>query len=244
MRPDPSPVATPDVSSPSSPQQQAPKERPKLNLQKRTVSTADNEQVASSATDSKASPFGAARPVDTAAREREADEKRQLALKQKKEAEDKVKEDKAAKEATARAARADRADRGQAQEDDKVTSPVSESGGKGRRPSRQQNGPKPAPKENGETPTSAKPGFSILRRDLEDGEDEHEGDEGQGENENANGTIAHDKEVKPQEPVVEKAASPQATEPTAQDLAEEGWSTVSSSKPKNNRRGGARALAS
>jgi translation initiation factor 4B len=242
MRPDPSPVATPDASSPSSPQAQALKERPKLNLQKRTVSTADGEPAANSASDSKASPFGAARPVDTATKEREMEEKRQLAIRQKKEAEEKAKEDKAAREAADRAARAERADRGQAQEDNSVSSPVSESGGKGRRASRQQNGTKPTPKENGETPTSAKPGFTLLRRDAEGDDGEEGADE---DNENANGAIIHDKAVKPQEPVVEKAAAGQAADPTAQQLEDEGWSTVPSSKPKNNRRGGgARPIAS
>lgn len=247
MRPDPSPVETPDVSTPSSPQQQAPKERPKLNLQKRTVSTADNEASASSATDSKASPFGAARPIDTATREREVEEKRQLAIRQKKEADDKAKQDKADREAAARIARADRADRGQSNEDDTVTSPVSETGKSGRRTSRQQNGPKQAPKENGETQTQTKPGFSILRRDTDGGEDEEVVDEEEetGE-ENANGNIVADKEVIPQEPTVEVQAAPQATEdPTAQELEADGWSTVPSAKPKNSRRGGGgRAIAS
>ena len=65
--------------------------RPKLNLQKRTV----QEEVASpsSATsgDSKASPFGAARPIDTAAREREIEERR---LARQKELEEKAKAEK------------------------------------------------------------------------------------------------------------------------------------------------------
>ncbi len=243
-KPDASPVATPDASTPSSPAPQAPKERPRLNLQKRTVSTAEGEQAASSATDARASPFGAARPVDTAAKEREADEKLQLATRQKKEAEDKAREDKVAKEAAARTARAERADRGQANEDDKVTSPTSESG-KGRRTSRQQNGTKPAPKENGETPTQTKPGFSILSREGEGGE---EGDEGaeHGQDEDANGSIIDDKETKPQEPVVETTSGAvDAAEPTAQALEEDGWSTVPTSKPKSSRRAvGGRALAS
>lgn len=66
--------------------------RPKLNLTKRTVSDAPNvtSPAPSSAADSKASPFGAARPIDTAAREREVAEKR---LQAKKEAEEKVKEE-------------------------------------------------------------------------------------------------------------------------------------------------------
>lgn len=79
--------------------------RPKLNLIKRTVSDqpAVTSPAASSATDSKASPFGAARPIDTAAREREIEEKRLQAIKEKKEAEEKAKEERRlAKEAAAK----------------------------------------------------------------------------------------------------------------------------------------------
>ena len=230
MKPDPSPVATPDVSTPSSPQQQAPKERPKLQLQKRTVSTAEGESAGNSASDSKASPFGAARPIDTATREREIEEKRQIAIRQKKEADDKAKEEKTAREAASRAARADRADRGQAQEDDKVTSPGPEPG-KNRRASRQQNGAKQAPKENGEASSQSRPSFSILRRDAEgDGEDEGTGDDIDTTGD-ANGSILADKEIKPQEPVVEvpKGAvegATQSSDPTAQDLEDDGWATV------------------
>lgn len=248
MKADPTPAATPDVSAPTSPQQQAPKERPRLNLSKRTVSnTNESDAAASSASDSKASPFGAARPINTAQREREVEEKRELAFRQKKEAEEKAKEEKAAKEASARAARADRADRGQAQEDDKVTSPSSEAPPKGRRPSRQQNGTKQAPKENGETPTTAqRPSFSILQRDTEGDEDA----EGPAiDQEDANGEIVGDKEVKPQEVVreVPKGGAAQGgaqnAESTGEAMEEDGWSTVAA-KPKNSRRAGGRAIAS
>lgn len=84
--------------------------RPKLNLQKRTVSDAPAVlSPALSTTDSKANPFGAARPIDTAAREREIEEKRVQAIKEKKEADEKAKEERrlakeaAAKEATEKA---------------------------------------------------------------------------------------------------------------------------------------------
>ncbi|KAL6709202.1 Eukaryotic translation initiation factor 4B [Coniothyrium glycines] len=100
MRPDaPSPTATPEASTPSSPAPQAaaPAGRPRLNLAKRTVSEA---QPAADATPSdKPNPFGAARPIDTAAREKEIEEKRQLAIRQKKETDDKAREEKKAKEA-------------------------------------------------------------------------------------------------------------------------------------------------
>lgn len=115
MRPD-APVKSESHSragseAPSSPAGGAPATlaggRPKLNLTKRTVSEqpAAVTSPASSATDSKASPFGAARPIDTAAREREIEEKRLAAIKEKKEAEEKAKEERRiAKEAAAKEA--------------------------------------------------------------------------------------------------------------------------------------------
>lgn len=99
MRPDvASPTDTPDASTPSSPA--ALPSRPKLNLAKRTISEAPT---ASSATPSdKPNPFGAARPIDTAAREREVEEKQRQAAQQKKDADDKAREEKKAKEAAAK----------------------------------------------------------------------------------------------------------------------------------------------
>jgi translation initiation factor 4B len=105
MRPDAaSPTGTPDDSTPSSP---APPSatlasRPKLNLAKRTVSEA--QPAPSSAASDKPNPFGAARPIDTAAREKEIEEKQKLAVQQKKEADEKAREEKKAKEAAAKEA--------------------------------------------------------------------------------------------------------------------------------------------
>lgn len=108
MKPD-VPVATSTIPSrdgsegPASPAAaSAPVGRPKLNLAKRTVpEAADLASPASAQADAKASPFGAARPIDTAAKEREIEEKRVAALKEKKEADDKAREEKRiAKEAT------------------------------------------------------------------------------------------------------------------------------------------------
>lgn len=100
MRPDAPPPKSPEpqVSTPSSPA--APATRPRLNLQKRTVAEAAPQTP--SAGDSKASPFGAARPVDTAAKEREVAEKRELAIREKREAEEKAKADKAEEKRLAR----------------------------------------------------------------------------------------------------------------------------------------------
>lgn len=118
MRPDlanKSPVQSREGSeAPPSPAGGAPAQpagRPKLNLAKRTVSEAPAiVSPALSVSDSKANPFGAARPIDTAAREKLIEEKRVQALKEKKEADDKAKEERRlAKEAAAKEA-ADKAE--------------------------------------------------------------------------------------------------------------------------------------
>lgn len=100
MRPDPIPK---EPSAPSSPvataatpaAAAAPAVRPKLNLQKRTVSENVQSPPPSATGDSKASPFGAARPIDTAAREQEVVAKRERA---RKDAEEKSKAEKAEKQ--------------------------------------------------------------------------------------------------------------------------------------------------
>ena len=243
MKPDAPTVATPDVATPTSPVQEAPKERPRLNLAKRTVSaTAPEDSASTPASDAKASPFGAARPIDTAAREREVEEKRQLAIRQKKEADDKAREEKAAREAAAKAARADKGET----EGEAVTSPTAESGRVNRRPSRQQNGTKAPVKEDSEATQQSRPKFSILQRETDgaaaEGPDGDEDAVGDDIDTPANGTITADKETKPQEITVSPDAS---AESTADALEEDGWSTVpASGKVKNSRRGGARALAS
>ncbi|CAL5873290.1 uncharacterized protein PFLUO_LOCUS7561 [Penicillium psychrofluorescens] len=101
MRPDQAKEASNPESPTAAPAAPAaPATRPRLNLQKRTVSDAVSSPPAAAAAaagDSKASPFGAARPIDTAAREKQVEEKRQLAIRQKKEADDKAKAEKAEK---------------------------------------------------------------------------------------------------------------------------------------------------
>ncbi|KAK2589937.1 Eukaryotic translation initiation factor 4B [Conoideocrella luteorostrata] len=85
----------------------APASRPRLNLQKRTVSEA-TDAVATPGTDAKASPFGAARPINTAAREQEIEDKRKQAIREKKEADEKAKEERRiAKQAAAEKEEAD-----------------------------------------------------------------------------------------------------------------------------------------
>ncbi|KAM0264885.1 hypothetical protein ACHAQJ_000401 [Trichoderma viride] len=109
MRPDAAnaPAAETPTSPEAAPAGLAPGGRPRLNLQKRTVSeAADNSSAAAS--DSKASPFGAARPIDTAAREKEIEEKRLQAIQEKRESDEKAKEEKRlAKEAAAAKAEAE-----------------------------------------------------------------------------------------------------------------------------------------
>lgn len=102
MRPDApaskSPVPSREGSeAPSSPAvASAPVGRPRLNLAKRTVSEAPTDLTSPNSVsgDAKASPFGAARPIDTAAKEKEIEEKRLVALREKKEADDKAREEK------------------------------------------------------------------------------------------------------------------------------------------------------
>lgn len=78
--------------------------RPKLNLSKRTVSNVNEIPSPSAGGDSKASPFGGARPIDTSTREREIEEKREQAIREKKEADEKAKEERRlAKETAAKA---------------------------------------------------------------------------------------------------------------------------------------------
>lgn len=111
MRPDAPPSTTAPVPSregseaPGSPAQPpAQVGRPKLNLAKRTVSEAPEQSPSSTNSDAKASPFGAARPIDTAAKEKELEEKRLAAIQEKKEAEEKAKADREAAKVAAKAA--------------------------------------------------------------------------------------------------------------------------------------------
>lgn len=114
-----SPTGTPDASTPSSPAPLA--SRPKLNLAKRTVSEAPAAQPANAS--DKPNPFGAARPTDTAAREREIEEKQKQAAKDKKEADDKAREEKKAKETAAKEAASAKATE-ESKEDDEVPKAV------------------------------------------------------------------------------------------------------------------------
>lgn len=225
MKPDaPSPSATPEVSTPTSPvAPAAPATRPRLNLAKRTVSEAQPAADASGP-DSKASPFGAARPIDTSSREKEIEEKRQLAIRQKKEADDKKREEKRAREAAAKEEKPATA----AAEKPEVDTHAKESG-----------------ETEAKEPVAPGKQYEILRR-MGDGEDA----DGDAVDATANGEIIGDKAVLPQEPVVVKGGdswrkkSESAETTTAEGMEDDGWSTVSVKQKNFNRRGGSRAMAS
>ena len=228
---------TPETSNPPSPRPAAaapPTSRPKLNLQKRTVSEADPSSSPAGG-DAKASPFGAARPVDTAAKERELEEKRLLSIREKKEADDKIKAEKAEEKRA-----------GKEKADSDKAAPTSPKAG---RESVQS-------KEGSEEGNQATPKFDILRRVDSSTNDMVAEDENEEEGEIQ--APVDDKAVKPKEIVVDapsgqtngswrgKGPKP-AAETTAETMEEEGWSTVSKpTKQRNNRRNNmpTRALAS
>ena len=228
MKPD-APVSsstpTPEASVPSSPAgpPPPPATRPRLNLSKRTVSEAEPGPTSASS-ETKSSIFGGAKPIDTATREREIEERRQIAIRQKKEQDDKAREEKrVAKEAAAKAER----------EKGPPTPSTPHDGAK--------NGGKSDEKENGASSPQPGRNYEILRRMTDSNED---GDD-EGIDAPANGTIIEDKEVKPKEVVrdMPNEGDKPTPGPTAESLEEDGFSTVTR-KTKNNRRGGSRALAS
>ncbi|MCJ1478898.1 hypothetical protein MMC13_007582 [Lambiella insularis] len=248
MRPDP-PAAPPAVSPtpsnkelsvPSSPAATAspvpPTSRPKLNLQKRTVSQAEpSPALGTAVTDPRASPFGAAKPIDTTAREKEVAERREREAREKKEQDDKARE---AKRLADEKVKEDRKLVKDADKAEKVTSPKDKPNGQH--------------KENENEADIPSKNYQILRRETNDETDTVDEEEG---GEGANGLIAEDKAVKPQE-VVRDAQNKNAnggggspmessSSPTANALEEDGWSTVS--KPRGSRKNGnqaARAIAS
>ncbi|KIX08406.1 uncharacterized protein Z518_03062 [Rhinocladiella mackenziei CBS 650.93] len=228
MRPDPPAKApTPEASEPPSPAPApVPATRPKLNLQKRTVSDADPLQSPAPVTDSKSSPFGAARPVDTAAKEKEVEEKRQLALRQRREAEEKARAEKAEEKRLAKE---------KAELEKSKEAPSKEP--------KENN----VTKENGEESPQPTPKFDILRR-ADTGMNDMVADE-EKEEEGEEQALVDEKAAKPKEVVRTPPSArtngswrssqpPQAPEgSTTAALEEDGWSTVSKpTKQRNNRR--------
>ena len=265
MKPDPSPappvqpvqaarspaLSSRELSAPPSPAAApaAPASRPKLNLTKRTVSEAPSETAPNPASDSKASPFGAAKPIDTATREKEVEEKRQQALREKKEAEEKARvEKKAADEKAKEERRLAKEAEIAAKKDQEPTEKEKPNG----QPKERANGqPKEKPKENGASAPQPGKSYEILRRATND--DASAADE-EADEVDEDGTAADDKQVKPKEivrdiPSKEEKPNSASAAPTpnlsANALEEDGWSTVS--KPVKGRKSGnqaARAIAS
>ena len=242
MQPDaPAKSPTPETSAPPSPRPSAaapPASRPKLNLQKRTVSEADPATSPAASGDTKASPFGAARPVDTAAKERELAEKRQVAVREKREAEDKAKTERAEEKRLAR------------EKGDNEKPTVTPTSPRAARRESQS-------KEEGEEAPAPTPKFDILRR-VGSGTNDMLAEEENEEEEEVQLPV-DDKAVKPKEVVVDAPSSQtngawrnnkgqtNAEETTTETMEEEGWSTVSKpTKQRNNRRNNmpTRALAS
>jgi len=183
-------------------------------------------------------------------RSREVEEKRQLALRQKKEAEEKAKADKAEEKRLAK-----EAEEKKVAAKDSKEKPTGEKGSKENETN--------AAKENGtsETPQQSSKNFEILRRvsegpaanDMVADEEADEEESGQQAS-----IPVDDKAVKPKEVVRDTAPSrrngawqkkePAASTPapTATQLEEDGWSTVSNTKQRPGRRGNqaARAIAS
>ena len=210
---DTSTTNTPPAGPPTPVSSNPPTTRPKLNLQKRTVSQAEpSPALPTGGSDTKASPFGAARPIDTTQREKQIEEK----LQQRKEQEEKAREERRLAEEKAK--------------DTKKSTKDQERQDKGK------------PKANGQAKESdnqdtASRNYQILRREAgengsEAGDYEPTGDAISPETE---------KNVKPQEGVRDTNGD---ADTSAQQLEEEGWSTVS--KPVKSRKGtnNPRAIAS
>lgn len=279
MRPDAPPVqsaqapkspaiSTRELSTPPSPAgaPAAPATRPRLNLAKRTVSEAPPEANSSDAAptaDSKASPFGAAKPIDTATREKEVEEKRQVALREKKEADEKARAEKKAAEDKAREDKkiAREAEQANKTEQANKPEPTPTNAWKQRPPQEKVNGQEQKKvngqvqeKDNGASAPPPSRSYEILRRTAN--EDSSAADEETEEAEAAaeTGLVSEDKAVKPKEIVrdisdgnAQTNGSPAAGTPelSADALEGDGWSTVS--KPEKKRKNGnqaARAMAS
>jgi translation initiation factor 4B len=211
MKPD-SPADSPDASTPTSPQ--APAQRPRLNLAKRTVSEAPAENNA--AASSKASPFGAARPVDTSAKELELEEKRALAIREKKEADDKAREEKRAKEAATKAEKAEKSEKEEKTEGENKDNKQFEI-------LRREDEAEEADKEGIDADAE---GTIVDDKEVKPQQITREVP--------AKGGNSWRKSEKTEE-------EPQTTAETMED---DGWSTVSAKTKNFNRRGGSRAMAS
>jgi translation initiation factor 4B len=276
MRPDAPPAKSPVPSregseAPSSPAigSAAPVSRPKLNLAKRTVSEAPDQPSPTSVSgDAKASPFGAARPIDTAAKEREIEEKRLVAIKEKKEAEEKAKQE---QKDVAKAAKAAEAEKLASADGEKKVEILQRPEGeepsngdtienenangiivddKAVKPKEIVRDARPKPSEtgawrrpSGQGPPSAPRGGEDIPRGPRGGRGGRGGGRGPRYHDEGRGGRQNSNGRAPGTPT--QAAQSPVAEPEAAALEADGWSTVS--KPKKNNRGGnqgARAIAS
>ena len=269
MRPDApaakSPVPSRDGSAPSSPAPSAalPASRPKLNLAKRTVSEAVDvsSPTTSASGDAKASPFGAARPIDTAAKEREIEEKRLAAIQEKKEAEEHAKEEQKEAARVAKAAAAENAgekkveilQRGEGEGATKEGETIETENANGEVTDDKAVKPKEIvrdlkkPAETGawRRPSGGAPSprDDTIPRGPRGGRGGRGGGRGRGNHEDGGrGGRQHSNGANRSPALPAQAPS---TESTAEVVEDDGWSTVS--KPKKNNRGGnagARPIAS
>ena len=235
----------------------APTSRPKLNLAKRTVSEAPSDAVSSPVTsDSKSSPFGAAKPKDTASREKEIEEKRQIAIREKKEADEKARVEKKAADEKAReekrlAKEAEIAARNEARNEKKAANEEKPNGQTTPREKPSFHSPKE--KENGSAGPPPGKNYEILRRTAN--EDASLADE-EADEADVNGLSVDDKAIKPKEitrdistkneEATKTNGAPTSTDPSAEALENDGWSTVSKPQKNRNKSGNqaARAIAS
>ncbi|KAL2829216.1 hypothetical protein BDW59DRAFT_37885 [Aspergillus cavernicola] len=218
MKPDPSPkepsnppspapaAATPAAPAPAP----TPATRPRLNLQKRTVPDAATSPTSGGET--KSSIFGGAKPIDTAAREKEVEQRRQVALRQKKESDEKTKAEKAEKQRAAK----------EAAKSEKPESTLDPNG-----------------KDTSETPQGGK-NFEILRRAGED-ESGEAADQGKEQTEAPAAEVGETgkaaKAATDNKSNGSWRGGPTSTEKPVED---DGWSTVGS-RQRSNRRGGRNA---
>ncbi|KAF3908684.1 hypothetical protein AA313_de0207906 [Arthrobotrys entomopaga] len=100
-----------------------PQTRPKLELKKRSEVVAADINQPAVASDSKSSPFGAARPIDTSAREKEIEEKQAKQLAEKKAKDEKDKEERKAAQAARAALKTDKSEKKNQKGDDEPETP-------------------------------------------------------------------------------------------------------------------------
>lgn len=264
MRPD-APAPAPKSSAPSrdgseapsspAPSNALPAGRPRLNLAKRTVNETPDmpSPVTAASGDAKASPFGAARPIDTAAKEKEIEEKKEAAAKEKKETEDKAKEEKreaakakAAEEAAEAEKKAEQKDSEDAAKPEETIETENANGNivddKAVKPREIVRDARPKPVETGAW-RRASNGPPTPRDDIPRGPRGGRGGRGRGEGRGGPRNFEPRQYSNGRAPQSPAQASTPTTETGA--MEDDGWSTVS--KPKKNNRGGnqgSRAIAS